>query len=92
VLILSTMAGAARELTTAVMVNPYDARGMAHAIQQAFNMPIGERRERHQAMIEVLRKNSITAWHTTFVDTLESVGAQVPELSLKAGRRLRVGS
>jgi len=72
VLILSTLAGAARELTTALMVNPYDTRGMAHAIQQAFNMPLAERRERHQAMLVVLRRNSISAWHSSFVHTLES--------------------
>jgi trehalose 6-phosphate synthase len=72
VLILSTLAGAARELTSAVLVNPYDSRGMAHAIQQAFNMPLAERRERHQAMLEVLRRNSIAAWHTSFVNTLEA--------------------
>jgi trehalose 6-phosphate synthase len=72
VLILSTLAGAARELTTALQVNPYDTRGMAHAIQQAFQMPLAERRERHQAMIDVLRRNSITAWHSSFVATLES--------------------
>ncbi|HEV8444033.1 MAG TPA: trehalose-6-phosphate synthase [Steroidobacteraceae bacterium] len=72
VLILSTLAGAARELTSAVLVNPYDLRGMAHAIQQAFNMPLAERRERHQAMLEVLRRNSIAAWHSSFVNTLES--------------------
>jgi trehalose 6-phosphate synthase len=85
VLILSTMAGAARELSTALMVNPYDSRGMAHAIQQAFNMPLSERRERHQAMLEVLERNSISAWHTSFLDTLESVSGQAPELRLKAG-------
>ena len=85
VLILSTMAGAARELTGAVMVNPYDARGIAHAIQQAFNMPVGERRERHQAMIDVLRQNSINAWHSSFVDTLESVSGRTPDFKLKFG-------
>jgi trehalose 6-phosphate synthase len=85
VLILSTMAGAAREMTTALMVNPYDSRGMAHAIQQAFNMPLSERRDRHQAMLEVLERNSISAWHTSFVDTLESVGGVQPALKLKAG-------
>jgi trehalose 6-phosphate synthase len=47
---------------------------MAHAIQQAFNMPLAERRERHQAMLEVLRRNSITSWHSMFVQTLESCG------------------
>jgi trehalose 6-phosphate synthase len=72
VLILSTLAGAARELTSAVLVNPYDSRGMAHAIQQAFNMPLAERRERHQAMLEVLRRNSIAAWHSSFVNSLEA--------------------
>jgi trehalose 6-phosphate synthase len=85
VLILSTLAGAARELTSAVMVNPYDSRGMAHAIQQAFNMPLAERRERHAAMLDVLRRNSITTWHTSFLDTLESVMGHAPELVLKAG-------
>jgi trehalose 6-phosphate synthase len=92
VLILSTMAGAARELTSAVMVNPYDARGMAHAIQQAFNMPLAERRERHQLMLEVLERNSMEAWHSGFVEALEQCGGvrkpAVPRaapLALKAG-------
>ncbi len=83
VLILSTLAGAARELGNALMVNPYDSRGMAHAIQQAFNMPLAERRERHQAMVEVLRRNSISAWHTSFVSTLESLRA--PRLHRRTG-------
>ena len=85
VLILSTLAGAARELSSAVMVNPYDSRGMAHAIQHAFNMPLAERRERHQAMLDVLHVNSISAWHESFVDTLESVTGRVPQFVLKAG-------
>jgi len=83
VLILSTLAGAARELTTAVMVNPYDSRGMAHAIQQAFNMTLAERRDRHQAMLEILRRNSINRWHSAFVDTLEAQAA--PRLRRRAG-------
>jgi trehalose 6-phosphate synthase len=85
VLILSTLAGAARELSAAVMVNPYDSRGMAHAIQQAFNMPLAERRERHQSMLEVLNRNSMTAWHTSFLDTLESISGRQPARALKAG-------
>jgi trehalose 6-phosphate synthase len=83
VLILSTLAGAARELTTALLVNPYDTRGMAHAIQQAFNMPLSERRDRHQGMLEVVRRNSIDAWHTSFVQTLESCAT--PRLKRRAG-------
>lgn len=71
VLVLSLLAGAARELTEAVLVNPYDARGMAQAIQQAFSMPRAERRERHQAMMEVLRTNDIHAWYSRFVQCME---------------------
>ena len=40
VLLLSPMAGAARELTGALQVNPYDKRGMALALQTALHMPL----------------------------------------------------
>jgi len=33
-------------------------------------MSLDERRERHAAMMQILRKNDITAWRTRFVDTL----------------------
>jgi trehalose 6-phosphate synthase len=67
------------------MVNPYDSRGMAHAIQQAFNMPLAERRDRHAAMLDVLKRHSITAWHTSFIDTLDSVAGRTPDLKLRFG-------
>jgi len=73
VLVLSSLAGAARELDAAVLVNPYDSRGVAHAIQLALNMPLGERRERHQSMLSALRHNSIHAWHGRFVDALSGI-------------------
>lgn len=72
VLILSSLAGAARELTSAVQVNPYDMRGIAHAIQLAFTMPLAERRERHQALMAVLRRNDVHAWHRRFLDRLSA--------------------
>lgn len=75
VLVLSRLAGAAVELDAAVLVNPYDVEGMADGIQRAANMPVRERRERHQAMIEVLRENDIDAWRTRFLDTLRSIGS-----------------
>ncbi|HZF16369.1 MAG TPA: trehalose-6-phosphate synthase [Steroidobacteraceae bacterium] len=83
VLILSTLAGAARELTGALQVNPYDARAMGNAIETAFNMPLAERRDRHQQMLEILRRNDIHAWHTRFVERL--AGARRPQMKLAAG-------
>ncbi len=76
VLILSSLAGAAREMTSAVLVNPYDTRGIAHAIQLAFTMPLAERRERHQALLEVLRRNDIHAWYGRILERLTSVSAE----------------
>lgn len=70
VLILSTLAGAATELPSALLVNPRDTGGVARAIQQALQMRLPERRERHLQMIEVLRRNDITAWHTRFIEGL----------------------
>ncbi|HEX9771900.1 MAG TPA: trehalose-6-phosphate synthase [Steroidobacteraceae bacterium] len=71
VLVLSTLAGAAHELTGALLVNPYDLSGVAHAIQQALALPLHERRQRHQRMLEVLQRNDIHAWHTRIVDGLK---------------------
>jgi trehalose 6-phosphate synthase len=71
VLILSNLAGAARELGTALLVNPYDSRAVGHAIQAALSMPLPERRERHAAMMQTLKRNDIAAWTRRFVETLE---------------------
>ena len=66
VLILSEFAGAARELDAALLVNPYDEAGMARAMDQALSMPVEERRERHAAMLAVMRRNSLERWRDRF--------------------------
>ena len=71
VLILSNLAGAARELSSALLVNPYDVRSVSHAIQAALSMPLAERRERHADMMKVLRRNDIGAWVRRFMEALE---------------------
>ena len=70
VLVLSRMAGAAQELTDAVLVNPYDIDGVAEGIQQALTMPLEERKQRHAKLLKVLHDNDITAWRTRFVEAL----------------------
>ncbi len=66
VLILSEFAGAARELTDALLINPYDEAGVAAAMNRALLMDLEERRERHQAMLAVMRKNSLERWRDRF--------------------------
>jgi trehalose 6-phosphate synthase len=70
VLILSPMAGAAEELRSALQVNPYDKRGMALALQAALNMPLDERRQRHDDMLAAVRQHDIHNWYGTFVHDL----------------------
>ncbi len=70
VLVLSRFAGAARELTEALIVNPYDTDEMAAALHQALVMPLDERIARWTAMQEVVSANTITGWHESFVREL----------------------
>lgn len=66
VLILSEFAGAARELRDALLINPYDEAGVAAAMDRALLMPVEERQERHQAMLAVMRENSLERWRDRF--------------------------
>lgn len=70
VLILSRFAGAARELTDALIVDPFDERAMADAIALALRMPLAERKRRWQRMMDRLTAWNIDAWSTTFLRVL----------------------
>jgi trehalose 6-phosphate synthase len=70
VLVLSTMAGAAEELTSAILVNPHDIDGVARGIHLGLGMSLEERRNRHQALLRAERRNDIDAWRTRFIETL----------------------
>jgi trehalose 6-phosphate synthase len=72
VLILSEFAGAARELRDALLINPYDEAGVASAMDRALTMPLEERQERHQAMLTVMRENSLERWRDRFEADLRS--------------------
>jgi trehalose 6-phosphate synthase len=71
-LVLSSLAGAACELTDAMIVNPYDCDDVADGIATAISMSREERKARHASMLEILRKNDITSWRKRFVDALTS--------------------
>jgi trehalose 6-phosphate synthase len=62
VLILSTFAGASRELLEALLVNPYDPIETAAAIEVALQMDRAERRERMQLMRRTVKQNNVYRW------------------------------
>lgn len=70
VLVLSPFAGAAYELDGAIIANPYDPDAVAEALQAAMQMPLEERRQRWEAMMEILHRNNITAWRESFLRAL----------------------
>ena len=73
VLVLSSFAGAAKELDAALLVNPHDIDGMARQIAMALAMSLEERRERWQAMVGKLKAASVQNWFADFLHTLTDV-------------------
>ena len=70
VLVLSSFAGAAKELDAALLVNPHDIDGMARQIAVGLAMSVEERRERWQSMVTKLKRASVQNWFTDFLHTL----------------------
>jgi trehalose 6-phosphate synthase/phosphatase len=70
VLVLSEFAGAADELTSAVIVNPYDVDGVADAIHGALTMPREERRDRMQKLRDHVMRHDVASWASSFLDRL----------------------
>jgi trehalose 6-phosphate synthase len=70
VLILSPFTGAARELTDALLVNPYATDHFAEAIKNALEMPKTERQKRMRRMREVVRENNIYKWAADIISDL----------------------
>ncbi|MFT5166339.1 MAG: trehalose 6-phosphate synthase/phosphatase [Saprospiraceae bacterium] len=80
VLILSEMAGAANELSEALLVNPQDVNDMVKAIIQAIEMPEEEQAVRLQKMQDRLKIYTVKHWATTFMNE---------QMDLKAFKDLR---
>lgn len=62
VLLLSNFAGASRELSDALIVNPYDAHAMSEAIHRALVMPESEQRARMRLMRGIVRTRNVYRW------------------------------
>lgn len=62
VLILSAFAGASRELSEALIVNPYNAHAMGQAINRALTMSPNEQRERMRLMRDQVKERNVYRW------------------------------
>lgn len=84
VLMLSEMAGAARELREAVLVNPNDPDAMVAALSQSLDMPEDEQRARMRAMRDRVGRYTVQRWVQDFLDRL----GEVKEQQAQGARRL----
>jgi trehalose 6-phosphate synthase len=73
VLILSEFAGAARELSDALIINPYDIDRFADAMRAALEMPATERRERMQRMHREVEEHNVYRWAANLLTALAAI-------------------
>lgn len=73
VLILSEFAGAARELSDALIINPYDTERFAEAIRRALEMSPEERQERMTRMRRQVEEHNVYRWAANFLAELTAV-------------------
>ena len=62
VLVLSEFSGAARELTEALIVNPYDLESSSEALAAALTMPLDEQQDRMRSMRSLLLQMNVYRW------------------------------
>jgi trehalose 6-phosphate synthase len=83
VLVLSRFTGAARELTSAVIVNPFAIDETAEAIFQALEMPEEERRKRMQRLRNSVAENNVYRWAGKILSALLKFEITEPEPQLQ---------
>jgi len=79
VLILSTFAGAALELTDALQVNPYDVQQLAAAILRSLEMPEEEQEARMRHMRKNVREHNVYRWAASLLSDLTEIRIDAPE-------------
>ena len=72
-LILSQFTGAARELTSAVQINPYSIEDFADAIKYAIELPQDEKRKRMQNMRTIIKENNVYHWAANIITELTAL-------------------
>jgi trehalose 6-phosphate synthase len=72
-LILSQFAGAAKELTDAILINPYSIEEFADSIWHAIEMPSEEKKKRMQNMRKTVTENNVYRWAANIITELTAL-------------------
>lgn len=85
-LILSEFAGAARELSEALLINPYDTEQFADTIQYALHMPADERTQRMLNMQSVVQDQNVYRWAANLLAALAATHSRPPRATAAMSR------
>ncbi len=95
VLLLSEFTGAARELRSAVLVNPYDTDGVKDALRTALDMPQQEARHRMRSLRRQVLTHDVNMWASAFLTTLlehpdrvATAAGRLPAAVVRTARRV----
>lgn len=77
------MAGAAVELTDALLVNPNDTEQIENAICRALEMPFEEQKERMHRMQSIVSVQTVNKWAADFVNEWQEVAHKNKTMLLK---------
>ncbi len=83
VLVLSEMAGAARELTDALTINPNDIAEMAERIKEGLEMPEEKQADLMTHMQERILNYDVKAWAEDFMLELENIKRKQDQFQVK---------
>ncbi len=72
VLVLSRFAGAAEEMTEAIVINPHDPDEITEAMHQALIMPLDERKARYEKLFEKICQTTAATYCRDFIAALSS--------------------
>jgi len=78
VLILSEFAGAAEEMTDALLVNPYNTDAIADRLREALDMRPEARALRMRALRETIHRNNLEQWSANFLSALTAESSLEP--------------
>ena len=73
VLILSEMAGAAKEMSEALIINPNNFKQIASSLDQALSMPVEEQIVRNKALQKRLKRYDVIKWADLFFEALQNI-------------------
>lgn len=83
VLILSEMAGASKELSDSLLINPNDVNAIVDAMHKALTMPVSEQVKRNTIMQRSLKRYTIHHWVALFMERLKDVKNLQESMSTK---------